>query len=387
MNAPQTQRATTAPDLPQRSTGVTVRPPQVLVMNQRYAATTDGTIDPVRVRQLLGTGAYTRPSAPAVVVYRLGTGRSQQTGVVVEVAIDDYRNGRIRRHEATQPERERRLDEITEAAGIEHMPVMLTHPDRARLRSLLTGIAAGEPDVHLISADGTAHTVWIRHDADLAQAVQAETGHVETLYIADGHHRMAAAERYAGRRSHLGGDHASAFTLAALFPSDEMRILGYHRCLPMPEGTAASEVLEVLAAQPVTARIEECASAETAHPAPGAVSVRLDGRHYRLWLRVPREHEHVRASLDVVALDEELLPAVLGIAGAGSQPRNTPVPGGNGTGGAGCWCAKHEAIRFLPHPPGVEQVMAVSDAGLVMPPKSTWFHPKASTGLFARELT
>ncbi|RCW45723.1 uncharacterized protein (DUF1015 family) [Halopolyspora algeriensis] len=384
MNASHAQQTTTAPESPAGTTGITTRPPRVLVATQRCAGTTEGATDPVRIRQHLNTGGYTRPPAPAVIVYRMGSDRHRQTGVVVEVSIDDYRTGRIRRHEATQPERERRLNEIIEATGIEHMPVTLAHPSRARLSSLLTEIAAGEPDVHLDAADGITHTAWIRHDAELARTIQDELGHIDTLYIADGHHRMAAAERYAGRRSRLGEDHAGAFTLAALFPSDEMRILGYHRCLPLPEGMSASDVLERLAAQPVTARVEECASTETASPAPGIVTVRLDGRSYRLWLRAPRESEHVRASLDIVTLDEELLPAMFGTVE--SRPRGAPVFAAENTGGATCWCAERDAIGFFPHPPSVEQVMAVSDAGLVMPPKSTCFHPKAGAGLFAREL-
>lgn len=382
MNIPQAQQ-TAAPGLSRNSAGITVRPPRVLVVNQPCSATADEPIDPGRVRRLVSTGGYTHPPAPAVIVYRLSTGQHRQTGVVVEVSVDDYRNGRIRRHEATQPERERHLDELTETTGIEQMPVTLTHPGRPWLRSLLTEISAEKSDVHFTSADGTSHTVWVRHDADLAQAVQDEIGHIETLYIADGHHRMAAAERYANRRSGLGEDHVSAFTLAALFPSDEMRILGYHRCLPLPEGTSAPEVLERLAAQPATARVEECTSVEAAHPAPGVVVIHLDGRYYRLWLRTPPDPDHARGSLDVVTLDEELLPPVFGTSDVDSRPRSTPACG---TGDAACWCTRREAICFLLHPPSVKQVMAVSDAGLVMPAKSTWFAPKANARLFVREL-
>lgn len=375
MNASHAQRTVTAPGPSQRSTGITARPPRVLVLSPQHAATVEGAIDPAHVRQLADTGRYTRPPDPAVVVYRMEIGQHQQTGVVVEVSVDEYRSGRIRRHEATQPERERQIEELTERYGIEQMPVTLVHPGRQRLRALLDEIAAGEPDVRLNSVDGTAHTVWTRHDADLARTVQDEIGHIESLCIADGHHRMAAAERYARRRSE---DHAGAFTLATLFPSTEMRVLGYHRCLPMPRGVSAPEILERLAAQPMIARVEECAPAE-AHPAPGIVTMRLGGRHYLLWLHALQERDHVRASLDAVTLGEQLLPAVRDIAEADSGSSSP-------SGEAGCWCAHQDAIRFLPHPPSVDQVLAVSDAGLVMPAKSTWFHPKASTGLFAREL-
>lgn len=382
MSAPQTRNAAQAA-VSQRTTGITARPPRILLASQGHVEAEHGPTDPLRERQILHAGGCTRVPTPAIVVYQLVTGDHQQTGVVVEVALADYRDGRIRRHEGTQPERERELHEFTEIAGIEQMPVILTHADRVRLRAILAGITSSEPAVHRDTADGTTHTVWVQHDADLTDALHQEIGHIDTLYIADGHHRMAAAERYASRRSHLGGEHASAFTLAALFPTNEMRILGYHRCLPLPAGISPHDVLQRLAALSVIARIENCASpAEMPQPAPGILLVRLESRWYRLWLRPPEQD--VRTSLDVVVLDDEVLPPILDLIDPGRRTGLTAVPKGN-TGNV-CWCAARESLCFLPQPPSIEQVMAVSDAGLVMPPKSTWFAPKASAALFIREL-
>jgi uncharacterized protein (DUF1015 family) len=370
MNTPQAQRTATAFE---PSSGVTARPPRALITSQERLETETKPHDLTQVRQILGAGGYTRIPAPAVVVYRLEADQHRQTGVVVEMSVDDYRNGRILRHEATQPDRVRQLEQFTQTAGIEQMPVMLAHHDRARLRTLLAEIASGEPDVRL-TINGITHTLWIRNDPDRAQVVHDEISHVTTLYIADGHHRMVAAERCATRRSHLGGEHPSAFTLAALFPSTEMRVQGYRRDFCLPEGTSTSDVLTLLAAQPVTAHVEECHTSEDIHPEPGVVVMRLDGRFYRLRLRTPREPRDVRASLDVVALHEELLPPVFGLSKTDS-------------GGNACSRAAQRTICFHPHPPSIEQIMAVADAGLVMPPKSTWFDPKASAGLFVRPLS
>ncbi|CAM03496.1 uncharacterized protein (DUF1015 family) [Saccharopolyspora erythraea NRRL 2338] len=328
------------------------------------------TLRPPRMRLSGPHGAATRLPAPAIVVYRLESGQHRQTGVVVEVSVDDYRDGRIRRHEDTRPDHVRQIAELTESTGTEQTPVMLVHRGRGVLRARLAAITAGEPDVRVLR-DGVAHSVWIRRSAELARELADEAGRIDALYIADGHHRMAAAERYADRRRQLGQDHA--FTLAALFPGDEARILGYHRCFALAERATAQDVLDRLAAHPGTARIEESAAGATA---PGVVAVGLGDRWYRLVLR-PRDHR----SLDAFTVDDELVPTLSGLT---DQAGTTA---GSHHAMETCWCAGRNAVRLVPHPPTIEQLMATSDAGVPMPPKSTCFDPKPMSGLFVRELT
>lgn len=374
------------------TTGITVRPPRLLVVGTELAerlarleALVDTSLDlgraeASRLRRMADQSAIARE--PSTVVYRLSVGGHQQTGVVVEVSIDDYRAGRIRRHEATHPERERRLAELLDAAQVELVPVTLAHPPLPRLRSLLAEVAGAEHDVRVESGDGLVQTVWIGHDPELAHAIRAELIGVDRLYIADGHHRMAVAQRHAGLLHDNGN--GSGFVLAALFPCDEMRLLGHHRCVIGPAGSP--DPLGTLSGLPAVARIEEIAATAAPHVAPGVVSAYLDGGWYRLWLRPPRDPVDVRASLDVVALEEGILAPLLGVAEVGSDPRVVPVPGTSDAVALARWCAGHQAIGFLLHPPSVDQVMAVSDAGLVLPAKSTWFEPKARAGLFVRDL-
>ncbi|GGI87822.1 hypothetical protein GCM10011581_26120 [Saccharopolyspora subtropica] len=319
------------------------------------------TTRPPRAQVRTTSGQYARLPSPAVVVYRMETGRHRQTGVVLEVSLDDYRTGRIRCHEATQPDRERELEELTEATGIEQMPVMLVHRRHPLLRAQLAEITTTDPDVRLTTGEVT-HSVWIRRDAERARAVNFEVSRIHALYIADGHHRMRVAGRYADRHRDLGPTHPAAYTLAALFPADEMRILGYHRCVPVPPD---GEVLRQLATHPATMRIEAAAAPEAA---PGVIAVRLDEQWYRLHLRTRRDPYH---GLDARVLDEELLPE---LAVDGHHNVDT------------CWCATHRTIHFAPHPPSIDQLMSTSDAGLVMPAKSTWFDPKPAPNLFRRRL-
>ncbi len=353
---------------------VTVRSPRLLMVDRRQAGRA---IEPGNVRQLLDAGALCRPGVHSVVVYRVMAHDHTQTGVVVEASVADYRAGRIRRHEATDPERERRLTDYTETAGVEQVPVTLTHSPRPGLRELLSTVTETESDVDFETGDGQVHSVWVARDAEIVRAARDELDSVATLYIADGHHRMAAAARYASRRSELGAEHPAAFTLGALFPSDEMRILGYPRSAPRPEGWATADVLAALAAAHGSAGIEECEPCEAAQPVPGTAGVFLDGRWYRLRLRTTESG--LRAGLDVVALDEGVIAPLFG------DSANTPMRVPSEPGATG-WGLDHTAIGFLPHPPSVAQVMAISEVGGVMPAKSTLFDPKVSAGLFVREL-
>lgn len=319
--------------------------------------------------------ARTSTTAPPVVAYRVESAGHRQTGLVVEVAVEDYRHDRIRRHEATRPEQVRELDELAETTGSEQVPVTLTYPVRSGPRPPLEAITSATPDVVHTDAGGVTHSVWTRHEPEVTRDVHDELDRVAALYIADGHHRMAAADRRANRRGR------AEFTLAAVFPSDEMRVLGYHRSIARPASTRA-DVLAALSDQPMISGIEEC-SAETARTAPGIALMCLDGTWYRISLRTLRGAADVRSSLDVVALDENILPRAFGPTGG--QPAATRLPAED-PHRAARWCAETGVIGFLPHPPGVEQIMAVSDAGQLMPPKSTWFDPKASAEVFTRPL-
>ncbi len=395
MSTARGHEATAAPP-PPHGAGAVVRPGTPLVVTGGVPGASGEPLTPDRLARLRAEGALTRPTGPAVVVYRLESGGHRQTGVIVEVSVAAYRDGRVRRHEATDPERERRLVEFTGSTGTEQVPVLLMHPSRPRLAALLDRVTAGPPTVRLSPRGGPAHSVWFTTEPVLVRALGEELAGIDTCYIADGHHRMAAATRYADRSPGPGSDGDPAYTLAAVFPSGQLRILGYHRYVTRPPGRAAADLLGAIAARPVTAHLAECSAAEAVRTGPGVVGMHLDGRWYRVWLRTPAERTDdgaaavstdARAALDVVALDEGILAPVLGIGRVDADTDVTPFHDDEDPAGIQRWCAGHDAMAFLLHPPSVEEVMAVADAGAVMPPKSTFFTPKAGTGLFIRELT
>ncbi|WP_019814207.1 DUF1015 family protein [Saccharomonospora saliphila] len=386
------ERETTAAPQPRHGASALVRPGNPWVITGGDADEHDGPLAPSRIARLRSEGVLRRP--PGVVVYRLESGGHRQTGVVVDVSVDAYRNGAVRRHEATDPDRERRLAEFAETTKTEQVPVMLMHSPRASLEELLDEVTTRPPEVRLAAGNGPAHSVWFATAPALVRAIHHELAGIGTCYIADGHHRMAAAARYSGGPTGTGADDA-ARTLAALFPSARMRILGYHRYVTLPPGRSVPDLLGAIAAQPVTAHLEECSPTEAVGTEPGVAGLHLHGHWYRLWLRPQTEREDdgadagapdARAALDVVALDEGILAPVLGIGRVDADAGVTPFHDDENPAEIHRWCAEHDAMAFLLHPPTVEQVMAVADAGAVMPPKSTFFTPKACAGLFVREL-
>jgi uncharacterized protein (DUF1015 family) len=341
--------------------------------------------DAARLRRLIGQAAHARRvPRNATLVYRLELGAHSQTGVVVEGSVEDYRRGRIRRHEATDPDRERRLVELLTVTELELLPLTLVHRTRGRLQTLLAEATLGEPAGRLGPAGGPTQSVWLVRRHELAAAIWDELYGLGSLYIADGHHRFAAAERYAQQHCSDPGESAACFVLAVLFPSDDVRVLGYHRCVARPGGSAAS-VLDAVAQQPVTGRIEECPVEEVPQPAPGVLVMCLDGRWHRVWLRSRGDTVDVRASLDVVALENGILGPGLGVRDRDEVPV-AALPGSLDAQEVARRCAEQGMVGFLLHPPGIEQIMAVADAGLVMPPKSTWFDPKARPGLLIRDV-
>jgi uncharacterized protein (DUF1015 family) len=353
--------------------------------------------DAAELRRAVAKGAFHAPEGPTAVVYRLSTAGHQQTGVVVEVPVEDYRHDRVRRHEATHPDRERQLADFLAAARLELVPVTLTHATRPGLQALLDKVAAGTPDLQLTGPDEVTQTVWLASSPELVRAIADELAQIDVLYIADGHHRMAAARRHADLAhadlahadlAHAGGAcRACEFVLGAIFPAAEMRVLGYHRCVALPPDVADADVLARIAQQPVTVGVEECTADEAAQTEPGVVALHVGGRWHRVRLRPVAGRDDARDRLDVSMVEDGLIAPLLGVADVASDTRVTRFPGTTDAQAIAEWCAEHAAVGFLLHPPSVEQIMAVSDVGQIMPPKSTWFEPKAQAGLLLRDLS
>lgn len=334
---------------------------------------------------LQARGALVRDPAPAYYLYRLTMNGRAQLGLCAEVACDAYTAGRVKRHEFTRPEKEDdRLHHI-ESIGSNSGPVFLVYRREAPLRAVLAAIAARTPDADF-TADGVRNEFWAVSAADEVARITAATAQVPALYIADGHHRCAAAARACANTRKAGGDAVDGphnFFLAVMFDESEVKILDYNRVVRDLNGLSPEVFLErVRGAFSVAPAPGPFAPART-----GELAMNLQGSWYKLTIKpelVPAA-DPVRR-LDVSLLQEHLLAPILGIADPRRDTRIDFVGGIRGLPELERRVAGGEAVAFAMHPTSLSELLAVADAGEVMPPKSTWFEPKLRDGLVCQLL-
>jgi uncharacterized protein (DUF1015 family) len=334
--------------------------------------------------QLIDQGVLVRDGAPSLYLYRLIRDGRAQVGVVGCVHIDDYEEDVIRKHEKTRQDKEddRTRHVLTLNAHAE--PVFLTYRGSDAVARLSQRVLGTAPLYDFTAPDGVRHTVWrVPEPESWVQAF----GAVPHAYVADGHHRCASAWR-AGKElraadPHPGGDEEYNWFLAVLFPADQLAILPYNRLVRDLRGQTPAEVLDRLRR---VGRVSP--TDEPRPPRPGTFAVYLPGS----WHLVELEEKSIDrgdpiGSLDVALLQARVLEPILGVVDPRTDKRLDFVGGIRGPAELERRVDLGEmAIAFSLYPTSLEQLMAVSDAGQVMPPKSTWFEPKLRSGLFVHEL-
>jgi len=342
-------------------------------------------------------GVLVRDAAPTLSVYRQRLGDAEQTGVVGGFAVADYRDGTIAVHEHTRPDKED--DRVAHADGLDahDEPVFLMYPtqltptriDPAQpgIDTLVAGVLAGPPEFRLTDPAGVEHTLWaVRDDATIGWLTSAFAA-LPRLYVADGHHRSAAASRLHGLRAERDDAGETAIFPAVAFPASQLTVLPYQRVVADLNEPDLHALIGALAE-----RFEISVEPDGGYPAGlGRHEFGLytgAGRWYRLGARPGTvDDADPIARLDVSLLQDTVLSPLLGIADPRTDPRIGFVGGGRGTGELERLvdCGRY-AVAFALHPTSPAEVMAVADLGLVMPPKSTWFEPKLASGLFVHPL-
>jgi uncharacterized protein (DUF1015 family) len=319
---------------------------------------------------------------PAVYVYRLRMGEHVQTGLAACFSIDEYENDVIRKHERTRRDKEDDRTRHMLALGAQTGPVFLTYRASADVNDIVRRATAATPLFDFTALDGVHHTLWRVTDADREALVRAFSS-ISELYIADGHHRAASAARaradirQQGTGGHSLNDGADFNTvLAVAFPHDQVQILPYNRVVKDLGGLSPDAFLDAVGER------------FTVAPGPaeperrGEIAMYLGGTWYTLVPLDQPDPDDAIASLDVSILQDQLLAPVLKIADVRTDKRIDFVGGARGTrelvhhvetGAA--------AVAFSLFPVSVADLMAVSDAHAIMPPKSTWFEPKLRDGL------
>jgi uncharacterized protein (DUF1015 family) len=339
------------------------------------------------MQRMIADGVILRDTAPCYYVYRIRMGDHVQTGIVGAGSVTAYDANRIRRHEFTRPDKEDDRVRQIEAVGAETGPVFTAHPADAALARVVAGVTTGAPAYDVTLGD-VAHTLWVvEAGADIA-AISAAFDAMEVIYIADGHHRSAAASRVAKscreKDPDADGDKPYEYFLIVSFPADEVQILDYNRVVKDLNGLSEDEFLTR-----VGAVFDVAPLVRPEKPgAPHKFAMYLGGAWYALALVSPPGPEAgAVARLDVSLLQEYLLGPVLGIGDPRIDSRIDFVGGIRGLEGLAARVdSGTAAVAFALYPTSVADLMAVADAGDVMPPKSTWFEPKLADGLVSLAL-
>ncbi len=335
----------------------------------------------VNLRRFVEADYTVREEAPTVYVYRLVMDGREQTGVFGGVSVAEYDEGTIVKHEETRPAKEDDRTRHILAQQAHAEPVMLTYRDDETIHSLVSDVQARDPLYDFEAEDGVRHTVWkAPAPSPLVEAFQ----NVEHLYIADGHHRCKAASRAAAtlRQSEESEADVPGYEMftAVLFPMSHMHIMAYNRIVhELP--TSPRDFLEQLARDfEVTRNVDDPVPAQK-----GLVCLYLDGAWHRLALPEP-EGDRVVDRLDVSRLSEHLLEPRLGISDQRRDPNIDFVGGIRGTDALEARVESGAAqLAISMYPTHIEELVAVSDEGSLMPPKSTWFEPKLRSGLLVHD--
>jgi uncharacterized protein (DUF1015 family) len=331
--------------------------------------------------RMMTAGVLIRDPAPCYYVYRLTMGSHQQTGLVASASVAAYDADRIKKHELTRPVKEDDRVRQIEALNAQTGPVFLVYRATAAIDAVLAAVSANPAEVDITAADGVRHELWtVANTAQIAQLTVAFDA-LDALYVADGHHRSAAASRVAAARRTKNPAEAGAEPgfLAVIFPHDQMQILAYNRVIKDLHGMTVEGLMNHLA---VAFAIE--GSATPVKPAqPHEFGMYLAGHWYRLILdsaRIP--HDDPVARLDASLLQNNVIEPIFGIKDPRRDERIDFIGGIRGLDALVKRVDSGEmAVAFALYPTGIQELIAVADAGEMMPPKSTWFEPKLADGL------
>ena len=341
-----------------------------------------------RLNIMIERGIYECHEEPSYYVYRVFDGDRTQTGIVAEVDASAYDRGLIKRHEHTRPEAEAALVEALKRIQANSYPMCMTYK-HAGINALIDQLITETPILDFLGQDGVQQTVWKVTSEDSQRELESCLSNIDALYITDGHHRAAAgaalARETAASHPEATGLEPFNYVMGVIYPSQQLRLIEYNRLVSDLGGLTDVEFVQRVSEQMTVERIHSDDPEQARPDRPGVFGMHVGNKWYRLTL--PEDALNIDdpyRSLDVVLLNNLILGPILGISDPRTSERLEYVPGTVPLE----YVAAQElpGAFFLVHPTRMDQVAAVADRGLVMPPKSTWFLPKISSGLFVRLL-
>ncbi|MCR4605066.1 MAG: DUF1015 family protein [Eubacterium sp.] len=339
----------------------------------------------------IADGTYIKDDESAYYIYELIMDGRSQTGLVAVASIDDYVSGVIKKHENTRADKE--VDRIThvDTLSAQTGPIFLGYRDDATIDGITEKVMKNAPLYDIKADDGIAHRVWKIADSSDVAEIQNAFKNISDIYIADGHHRAASAvkvglkrrEEKSGKIDSDTGRVESDYFLSVLFPQSQLKIYDYNRTVKDLNGLSADDYLKKISEN---FDVEE-SGGQVRPDKKGTFGMYLEGKWYKLSAKPALyEGKDVVGALDVSVLQDYLLGPVLGIADPRTDKRIDFVGGIRGLSELERRANEDMKVSFSMYPTSIEELFDVADAGLLMPPKSTWFEPKLRSGIFIHEI-
>ena len=341
------------------------------------------------LEKLFHRNALTQDTKDCLYIYELIMDGRSQVGLVVCTAIDEYLDNTIKKHELTRADKEEDRIKHVDACNANTGPIFLTYRSQDAINEMIDAWRkANEPVYDFVSDDGITHRAWVVEDEATINELVEKFGNVESLYIADGHHRSASAVKVGLMRREANpdftGNEEFNYFLSVLFPDEQLYIMDYNRVVKDLNGLSVEEFLSSLSEKfDVEARDQE----PVKPPQKGSFGLYVDGKWYLLTVKegVYDPADPVN-SLDVAILQNNVLVPILGIGDIRTDKRIDFVGGIRGLKELERRANEDMVLAFSMYPTSIEELMNIADADLLMPPKSTWFEPKLRSGLFIHNL-
>lgn len=341
------------------------------------------------LNSMLQDGSFIMEDAPCYYIYELTMDGRSQTGIVACSSIDDYQNEIIKKHEKTREDKE--LDRIrhVDITDTHTGPIFLVYRSVSVINQIVEDAKQEAPLYDFVSSDGIRHRVFRISDQDAIQKLEKAFAEIPCTYIADGHHRCASAVKVGQKRrkehpGYTGEEEFNRF-LSVLFPDDQLAILPYNRVVKDLNGLSVSEFLSALEKAGFTVSVPQ---KEAVSPSSkGSFGLYLDSSWYLVTASLPLLSDDPVKGLDVSILQDRILGPILGIGDPRTDKRIDFVGGIRGLSELERRVSEDMTLAFSMYPTSIKELLSVADAGLLMPPKSTWFEPKLRSGLFLHSLS
>lgn len=338
------------------------------------------------LRDDMTNGTYIHDEKPDYYIYELIMDGRSQTGIVAVVSVDDYIDGTIMKHENTLAAKEQdRINHIYNCSA-QTGPIFLAYRDRAKVNEIVNKVKQTDKTYGFTADDGVTHNVWVISDEQDIAAIRAEFADENKIYIADGHHRAASAVKVGlkKREENPGytGDEDFNFFMSVLFPESELAILPYNRVVKDLNGLTAAEFIDKIKE---VADVEEVSS-QYQPTEKAAIGMFLEDKWYKLSIHEDLRSDDPVSGLDVSLIQDNILTPILGIEDPRTDKRIDFVGGIRGLGELERRVHTDMKVAFSMYPTSINELFEVADAGLLMPPKSTWFEPKLRSGIFIHEI-